>query len=195
MTFSQYYADNFKRWVDLLTASIHDREEAEDRIQNIFVSLLPREEFCKNLIAEGKINAYIWSSVTRQRAQVFRERYKRVPAVSIDADNIDFLSSIQGRNQDITVIEKVGLEDFYKKAIELLENSRKPVSECGFETVGEIRQYIFVQYARNGRTFEKIGELIGMTHQNVAAHYKKIKVILIPMIEEFIGWELNKSRK
>ncbi|KKN05756.1 hypothetical protein LCGC14_1084090 [marine sediment metagenome] len=190
-TFEQYYADNFQRWVDLLTKYIHDREEAEDRVQNIFVSLLPREKLCRDLIAEGKINAYVWGSVIRQRANVFRGQYKRVHTVSIDADNVDFLSSIQGNNQDITVTEKAELEDFYKKAIELLRNPRKPLLKCGFGTVGEVRQYIFIQYARNGRTFQEIGELIGTTYQNVAVHYKKIIVILTPMIEEFIEGKIK----
>ena len=195
ITLEQYYDDNYIKWVNLLTAMIHDREEAEDRVQDIFISLLSRKEFCEGLIARGEMDKYLWCAVTRQRTQVFREQYKRVPTVSIDADNVDFLSSIQESNQDITATEKVELEDFYKEAVELLDNSRRLISECGFETVGEVRQYIFIQYVQNGRTFQEIGKLIGMTHQNISVHYKKIVVILTPMIEEFIGRKLNTPRK
>ena len=191
-TFEKYYSDNHIKWVNLLAAMIHDKEEAEDRVQDIFVSLIPRKEFCENLIAKGNMDKYLWTSVAHQRAQVFRKQYKQLPTVSIDADNIDFLSSIQGfTGRDMMVGEEAELEDFYKGAMELLENPRKLTSECGFENVGEVQQYILVQYARNGRTFQEIGKLIGMTHQNIAAHYGKIVITLTPMIEKFIGKKLN----
>ncbi len=191
MTFEQYYAANYIKWVDLLASMIHDREEAEDRIQNIFLLLIPRKEFCGGLIARNEMDKYLWCAITRQRAQVFREKYKQPHTISIDPDNIDFLSSLGGSTSDTTVSEEAELEDFYKKAIGLLENPRKLPSECGFETVGEVQQYILIQYARNGRTFQEIGDLIGMTYQNVAVHYSKIVVILTPIIEEFIGRKLD----
>ncbi len=189
--FERYYNDNYDKWVNLLTNMIHDREEAEDRIQNIFVGLIPRTEFCEGLITRGEMDKYLWCVVTRQRAQVFREKYKHPPTVSIDTDNIDFLSSISGGGRDMAVGTEVELEDFYKKAIGLLVNPRKLTSECGIDNVGDVRQYILVQYARNGRTFQEIGQLLSTTGQNVAAHYSKIVVILTPMIEEFIGRKLN----
>ncbi len=116
-TTEQYYSDNFTKWVNLLTTMIHDREEAEDHVQDIFVRLFSRKEFCEGLIARGEMDKYLWCAVTRQRTQVFREQYKRVPTVSIDADNVDFLSSIQESNQDITATEKVELEDFFSQSM------------------------------------------------------------------------------
>ncbi len=192
--FEQYYEDNYIKWVKCLAHMIRNREEAEDRIQDIFVSLLPRTEFCEDLIAKNKMDLYFWCAVANQRAQVFRKKYKQLSTVGIDADNIDFLSSISTDSRGcmtVGVVAELELEDFYIKAVKLLENPRKLPSECGFETVGDVRQFILIQYARNGRTFQEIGELVNMTHQNIAAHYGKLVVILTPMIEDFIGRKLD----
>lgn len=195
MTITEYYTNNFKKWVDLLAVMIHDREEAEDRVQDVFVKLLEREEKFLDLIKQGEIDKYLYCVMANQRAQVFRKQYKQPPMVSIDTENIDFLSSLREGAQDMTTTEGLELEDFYETAVALLQNSRRPIGNCGFGTIGEVWQYIFVQYARNGRTLTEIGDLLTMTHQNVSQHYSTIKAILLPAVEEFIGRKLDSSKK
>ena len=194
MIFEEYYADNFERWVKYLTRLIHDPEEAEDRVQNIFASFLPRKKFCEEIILrdEDGFDRYVLRAIILQTAQIRRERDKRVPTVSIDADNIDLISSIRDNQVGMELCyETVELNDFYNEAKKLLEDSRKLTSDCGFETVGELRQYIFIQYCRNGRTLDEIGELVGLSHQNISLHYGRIITILTPLIESFTKLKVN----
>ncbi len=198
ITFEQYYAENFEKWVGLLTARIKDHDEAEDRVQDIFTRLIPRKEFCKDLIEKGEMDKYIQGTLGRQRAQIYREQRRQVPTVSIGEHNIDFLSSIKRQSPSVAlggfcpmsanskISGGIELNDFYDGAVKLLEDTRKITSDCGFETVGELRQYIFVQYARNGQTLQEIGEVVGLSHQNISVHYKRIVTILMPTIEAFI---------
>ena len=191
ISFEQYYAENFKKWVDLLTVRIKDRDEAEDRVQNIFTRLIPRKEFCEDLIAKREMDKYIQSAISRQRAQVYREQQKQIPTVSIDPNNIDFLSSIRDNRVGMGLCyDEVELNDFYETALKCLAKGRKLSGES-FETVGELRQYIFVQYCRNGRTLQEIGELVGLSHQNISVHLGRIITILTPMISAFIGQGIN----
>ncbi len=184
MTLEEYYEKTFGRYVDYLTGKI-SREEAEDRVQNVFMSLFARKEFCEDLIAKGEFDKYVQGAINRQPAQALREQYRRVSTVSLDADNIDFLSSIRANHPDYEM-EETELNDFYKAAIKLLENSRKLTSDCGFNTVGELRQYIFVQYCRNGRTLQEVGKLVGLSHQNISIHYKRIVTIIQPLVDAFV---------
>ena len=191
-TFEQYYSDNFERWVKYLTRLIHNPEEAEDRVQDIFASFLPRKKFCEEIIQrdEDGFDRYVLRAIILQTAQIRRERDKRVPTVSIDADNIDLISSIRDNRLNM---EQQGIElnDLYETATKLLEDSRKLASDCGFETVGELRQYIFIQYCRNGRTLDEIGELVKLSHQNISLHYGRIITILTPLIESFTKLKVN----
>ncbi|KKM20482.1 hypothetical protein LCGC14_1644970 [marine sediment metagenome] len=190
-TFEQYYADKFEYWVDLLTVRIKDRAEAEDRVQDIFTGLITRKDFCEGLIEKGEMDDYIGDAIGRQRAQVYREKQRQVPTTSIDPDNIDFLSSIRDNRVGMRLCyDGVELNDFYETAIKCLVGGRK-LPGGSFETVGELRQYIFIQYCQNGRTFKEIGELVGLSLQNIAVHYKRIVTILTPTIERFIGRGLN----
>ncbi len=190
ITFDQYYADNFERWVNLLAKRIRDRNEAEDRVQDIFTSLIPRKDFCEGLIERGAFDKYIQSAIGRQRAQIYREECRRPPTVSIDSDNIDFLSSIRDIQHGGEVTDEVELNSFYEAAVKCLGGGRKLSGGC-FETVGELRQYIFVHHCRNGRTFQEIGELVELSHQNISTHFARIVTILTPMIEAFTGKKLK----
>jgi len=194
MTLEEYYEKTFNRYVDYLTERI-SREEAEDRVQNVFMSLFTRKDFCEDLIQKGEFEKYVQGAINRQPAQALREQYQQGPAISIDADNIDFLSSMRSNRVGIKLCcGDVELNDFYDEAVKLLGNPRKLISNCGFETVGELRQYIFVQYCRNSRTFEEIGGLVGCSLQNIFIHYGKIVTILTPLIERFIGRRLNNRK-
>lgn len=189
MIFETYYSDTFQKWVDHLATKIGNREEAEDKVQEVFTRLFPRKDFCEDLIEKGEMDAYIQGAINLQPAQVFREQIRQVPTVSIDADNIDFLSSIRADHPDCEMGE-IELDDFYETAIKLLENDRK-LPDNSFETEGELWQYIFVQHCRNGRTFEEIRDFVGCSHQNISAHFKGIVTILTPLIKRFIGGKLN----
>ncbi len=189
ITFDKYYANNFEKWVNLLAKRIKDRNEAEDRVQNIFISLIPRKDFCEGLIERGEFDKYIQSAVGRQRAQVYREQQRHPPTVSIDSDNIDFLSSIRDTQHGGEVTDSVELNSFYEAAVKCLGGGRKLSGDC-FETVGELRQYIFVHYCRNGRTFKEIGDLVGLSHQNISIHFARIVTILTPMISASTKREL-----
>ncbi len=190
-TFEQYYIRRFSYWVDLLTVRIKDRAEAEDRVQDIFTQLIPRKDFCEALIEKGEMDDYIGNAIGRQRAQVYREQQKQIPTTSIDPDNIDFLSSIRDNRVGMGLCyDEVELNDFYEAAVKCLAAGRK-LPGGSFETVGELRQYIFIQYCRNGRTFKEIGKLVGLSLQNIAVHYERIVTILTPMISAFINRPLN----
>lgn len=185
--FNQYYIRRFPYWADYLSRKLGDPEEAEDKVQEVFTRLLPRKEFCSRLLGEGKFDRYMQGVIDKQRAQVYREQSRRVPTTSIDPDNIDFLSSIRDNLQDDVAQINIELNDFYEGAGKLLENPRKLTSDCGFETVGELRQYIFIQYCRNGRTLREIGKLVGCSYQNIARRFTAILTILTPMISAFTG--------
>jgi hypothetical protein len=189
ITFEEYYEKTFGQYVNYLTGKL-SREEAEDRVQNVFLSLLPRKEFCEELIEKGELEKYIQGAINRQPAQVLREQYRRVSTVSLDADNIDFLSSIRDTQHGGEVTDEVELDNFYKTAVKCLASGRK-LSGGSFETVGELWQYIFIQYCRNGRTFQEAGKLVGLSHQNISAHFARIVTILTPMIEAFIGRKIE----
>ncbi len=193
MTLEKHYADNFEKYVGYLTGKI-SREEAEDRVQNVFLSLFARKEFCELLIQQDEFDKYVQGAINRQPAQALREKYRQVPTISIEPDNIDFLSSIRDTQHGGEVTNEVELNDFYGRATKLLENPREPISDCGFETVGELRQYIFTQYCRNGRTFEEIGELVGQSFANVSKHYARIMTILTPTAERFCRITLGKDK-
>lgn len=193
MTLDEYYANTFKKYVDYLTGKI-SREEAEDRVQNIFLSLFTRKEFCEDLIEKNEFDKYVQGTINRQPAQALREQYRQVPTVSLDGDNIDFLSFLVN-NQKNTESEEIELKDFYEAAIKLLKNPRKPTSDCGFETVGELRQYILIQYARNGRTLQEIADRVGSSFQNVSIHYGKIVIIIRPLVNKFVVGELDTPEK
>lgn len=191
MTFEQYYTDRFSHWVDYLSKLIGNREEAEDRVQDVFAYLSTRKAFCEELIAADKFGDYVHGAVIKQIAQMCREQNRRVSTVSIDTDSIDFLSSIRDNQRGMELCyEKIVLDDFYAEAIKRLEDPRKLSGES-FETVGELRQYIFVQYTQNNRTHDEIGELVGVSHQNITIHVKKIREILTPLMIDFIGGKLN----
>ncbi len=189
MTLDKYYSDNCTRLVLQLAKKIGNLEEAEDRVQNVFMSLFARKEFCEDLIAKKEFDKYVQGAINRQPAQVLREQYRQVPTVSIDSDNIDFLSSIRHNDNDWGLCERE-LKDFYEAAVECLAGGRK-LPSGSFNTVGELRQYIFIQYCQNGRTFQEIGELVGLSLQNISLHFARIVTILTPMIEAFIGRKLN----
>lgn len=192
MTFEQYYNDNCTKLVLQLAKKIGNLEEAEDRVQNIFMSLLPRKEFCGGLMERGELEKYIQGAMNRQSAQIYREQSQQVPTTSIDIDNIDFLSSIRANDNDWGMSE-LELNDFYDGAKKLLDDSRKLPSK-GFETVGELRQYIFVQYCQNGKTFREIGELVGLSLWNISVHYKRIVTILTPFIINFLWGKSDDSK-
>ncbi len=188
MTLEQYYADNFQKWVNYLARLIGDPEEAEDRVQDIFTYLLTRKEFCEELIEQEEFGGYILGAIARQIVYMCRERSKRIPTINLeDVNALAWLAEDQSSDK-VTVQPE--LDDFYAEATRQLADDRKlPVG--GFDTVGELRQYILIQYARNNRTFEEIGELVGQSHQNISAHYMRIKEILGPLIENFIGKKLD----
>lgn len=187
MTFEQYYTDRFGHWVDYLSKLIGNREEAEDRVQDIFMYFSRRKAFCEELIEADKFGNYVHGAIIKQIAQMCREQNRQVSTVSIDMDNIDFLSSIRDNQLGMELCyEKIVLDDFYTEAIKRLGDPRKLSGES-FETVGELRQYIFVQYAQNDRTLDEIGDLVGLSHQNIAIHIKKIREILTPLIIDFVG--------
>ncbi len=191
MTLEEYYEKTFGQYVNYLTGKI-SREEAEDRVQNVFMSLFARREFCELLIEHDEFDRYVQGAINRQPAQALREQYRRVSTVSIDPDNIDFLSSIRDTQHGGEVTNEIELNDFYEEAsVKLLENTRLLYDPSAFETVGELRQYIFVQYCRNNRTFPEIGKLVGQSHQSISLHFGRIVTILTPMIEAFIGKKLN----
>ena len=193
MTLEQYYADNFEEYVNYLIGKL-SKEEAEDRVQNVFLSLFARKEFYNDLIEKGELGKYIQGAINRQPAQAFREKYRQVPTVSIDPDNIDFLSSIRDTQHGGEVTDEVELNDFYEAALKCLAKGRK-LPGGSFETAGELRQYIFVQYCRNSRTLQEIGELVGLSHQNISVHYKRIVTILTPMISAFTEIKLDGGEK
>ena len=193
-TFEQYYIRRFPYWVDLLTVRIKDRAEAEDRVQDIFTGLITRKDFCEGLIEKGEMDDYIGNAIGRQRAQVYREKQRQVPTTSIDSNNIDFLSSIRDNRAGMELCyDEVELNDFYETALKCLAKGRK-LPGGSFETVGELRQYIFIQYCQNGRTFKEVGELVGLSLQNIAVHYERIVTILTPMISAFINKKIDGSR-
>lgn len=194
MTFEEYYEKTFGRYVDYLTGKL-SREEAENRVQDVFMSLLSRKELCEDLIEKGEFDKYVQGAINKQPAQMYREQYRRVPTVSIDSDNIDFLSSIRAKDNG-GVTDKVELNDFYGGAsVKLLENTRLLPEPTAFETVGELWQYIFVQYCRNGRTLEEIGGSVSLTSQNISLHFTRIVTILTPMIRRFCQIAPEKGRK
>lgn len=194
MTFEEYYADTFEKWVRYLNTGLQNLEDAEDGVQTIFAGLASRREFCEGLIERGEMDGYMNCAVRRRCGGIRRDRYRQVPTISLDADDVDLLSLLSNSQQDSEAERKAELNDFYGKAIMLLENPFKLSSGCGFETTGELRQYILIQYARNGRTFEEIAKLVGMTHQNISLHYRKIIPEILPAIEEFIGGKLKGSK-
>ncbi len=196
MTFEEYYSKRFDHWVDFLAKKINSKEESEDRVQDVFMYLSTRKDFCEELIAAGKFGDYVHGAMIRQIVYMYREQNRRVPTVSLDMENIDFLSWIADDQRNNEAAEKVELDDFYKRAsAELLLNTKAPLKCTAYETTGELQQYIFIQYARNNRTFDQIGELVGISHQLVSYHYKEAKNILIPLIEGFIDKKLNTSGK
>lgn len=190
-TFDQYYIRRFPYWVDYLSRKLGDPEEAEDKVQEVFTRLLPRKEFCDGLLEEGKFDRYMQGVIDKQRAQVYREQSRRVPTTSIDPDNIDFLSSIRDNLQDDVAQINIELNDLYNTIEKFLENSQRLTPECSFETIGELRQYIFTQYCQNGRTFQEIGELVGCSRQNISDHYARIVTILTPLLERYFGEKLD----
>lgn len=192
--FEKYYAGAFDRLVLQLGKKLGNLEEAEDRVQDVFLRLSTRKDFCEDLIAKGEFDKYVQGAINKQPAQVYREQYQQVPTVSLDADNIDFLSSIRANHSNCEMGE-IELNDFYEKAIELLEDKRKLSAGRGFETAGEQRQYIFIQYCRNGRTFEEIGGVIGCSHQNIEQRYATILTILTPLLEKYLGRKVNGPEK
>ncbi len=192
LTFEQYYTERFEHWVNYLSKLIGNREEAEDRVQDVFTYLSTRKAFCEELIEADEFGAYVHGAVVRQIAQMCREQNRRVSTVTLDMENMDFISWIADGQQGNEIAEKVELDDFYERAsAELLVNTRAPLKCTAFETVGELQQYIFIQYARNNRTFDEIGGFVGLSHQNVHYHYNEAKRILIPLIEGFIHKKLN----
>lgn len=192
MTFEQYYTDQFNHWVDYLSKLIGNREEAEDRVQDVFVYLSTRKAFCEELIEADEFGSYVHGAMIRQITYMCREQEKRVPTVTLDMENMDFISWIADNQQGNEIAEKVELDEFYERAsAELLANTRAPLKCTAFGTVGELQQYIFIQYTRNNRTFEEIGEFVEMSHQLVYYHYREAKNILIPLIEGFINKKLS----
>ncbi len=188
MTFEEYYTERFDHWVSYLSKLIGNREEAEDRVQDVFTYLSTRKAFCEELIEADEFGDYVHGAMIRQITYVCRQQNRRVPTVSIDMENIDFLSWIADNQRGNEIAEKTELDDFYERAsAELLLNTRAPLKCTAFETIGELQQYIFVQYSRNNRTFAEIGEFVSLSRQNVQYYYKEAKNILIPLIEGFIG--------
>lgn len=190
--FEQYYSHNFKPWVNYLTRLIGDREEAEDRIQDVFTYLLTRKKFCEELIEQGEFGKYVHGAIIKQTAQICRERRRRIPTINLE--DINALAWLAEDQSDNGAGEQIELNDFYATAVKYLAGGRK-LPDGGFDTVGELRQYILIQYARNNRTFEEIGKLVGLTHQNISVHFTRIKEILKPLIEKFIGKKLNNPEK
>ena len=191
MTFEGYYASTFQQWVDRLDNRIHNQDEAEDRIQSLFLELFRRKEFCEDLIEKREMDAYMYGCLSKLRAQVFREGARQIPTVSLDADNMDLLSLLASSHRGSEAEEKAELDSFYKAAMKLLENLRKPQSDCGFDSIGELRRYILIRYAQSGLTFQEIADLTGMTYQNVSEHYRKITLLILPAIEDFMGKKLK----
>ncbi|GAF81423.1 unnamed protein product, partial [marine sediment metagenome] len=122
--FERYYSDNYTRLVDQLAFKIGNSEEAEDRVQNVFMSLFARKEFCEDLMGRGEFDAYVQGAINKQPAQALREKYRQVPTTSLNADNIDFLSSIRANDNDWGMGE-AELNNFYGVATVLLEDARK----------------------------------------------------------------------
>ncbi len=192
MTFEQYYLKHFDEWVNYLTRLTGDREEAEDKIQDIFMYLLTRKKFCEELIGRDEFGKYVHGAIIIKTAQICRERKRRIPTINLeDVNALAWLAEDQSSDK-VTVQPE--LDDFYAEATKQLADDRK-LPMGGFDTAGELRQYILVQYARNNRTFEEIGELVGQSLQNISAHYMKIKEILGPLIENFIGKKLDNPEK
>ncbi len=186
-TFEQYYIKNFKMWVDSLSKKIGNREEAEDRVQDIFMSLSTRKEFCKGILKESNFHKYIKGAIMRQRANFFEARGKHVPTIRYG--DVDFSVEIAESQQDNGTTEEIELNDFYETAVKLLADPRKSRLEK-FNTVGEFRQYVFVQHIRNGRTFEEIKDLIGVTSRNFWCS-RRIATILMPLCEKYFNISLR----
>lgn len=186
--FETYYVEHFEKWVAYLTKKIGDPEEARDKVQDIFMYLSTRKKFCGGLLARGELGKYVHGAIIIKTAQICRERKRRIPTINLeDVNALAWLAEDQSSDK-VTVQPE--LDDFYAEATKQLVDDRK-LPAGGFDTVGELRQYILVQYARNNRTFEEIGELVGQSLQNISAHYMKIKEILGPLIENFIGKKLD----
>lgn len=194
ISFGQYYNDNCTQLVLQLAKKIGSLEEAEDRVQNVFMSLLPRKEFYEELIEKGELEKYIQGAINKQPAQMYREQHRQVPTISLE-ERPNFLSWFTKDRQDNSVMDEVELNSFFDYATKCLANPRKLTSDCGFDTVGELRQYIFIQYCRNGRTFEEIGGLVGCSLQNIFLHYGRIITILTPMLEKYLGVKLVDMKK
>lgn len=163
MTFETYYNENFQRFVDYLARLLKgDVEEAEDRVQNIFLGIVSTPGKWEQLsVRPFDPDRYMTRAVINQAAQYIRDRRVNLPLY----DNC-----IAGGKTPLEILleddEHQILREFVNK-LELLERN------------------IIVLRFYAGQNFRRMAAYLGIPLSTCKYHYDKA----IKLLQEFFDEE------
>jgi RNA polymerase sigma factor (sigma-70 family) len=163
MTFETYYNENFQRFVDYLARLLKGEvEEAEDRVQNIFLGIMSKPGKWEQLsVRPFDPDRYMTRAVINQAAQYIRDKRMSLPLYD-----------------DYLVTKKTPLEI-------LLEDDEHQLLRGFVSKLEPLERNIVVLRFYAGQNFRRMAAYLGIPLSTCKYHYDKA----IKTLQEFFDEE------